>query len=291
MWKEYKETFDGVHASQRLKTEVLNMKREENAEKKRRIPAAALVAAVLVIAMAGTAMAEYMGWVRIESINSWLGPYGPEEGDGYTVTLTADRFPAENLSEEVYTIGAEIGDVHRAGRRIAFDSWGACEEFLGVELANNPRLEQMQKETCRIDGFGDIHAAVSLAYETLMPSYASVTAWYGEGRHVRANQWVQLRTQYAPDDDPEMWDSLILQNGDEPLTYETYITASGIEAIIFTDTYDTSISTFTNCYASFVKDNNMRFTLDVSVQTHENQESTGAPDAMELTKEILDAYE
>ena len=53
MWKEYKETFDGVHASQRLKTEVLNVKQEENAEKKRRIPAAALVAAMLVLVLAG----------------------------------------------------------------------------------------------------------------------------------------------------------------------------------------------------------------------------------------------
>lgn len=77
MWKEYKETFDGVHASQRLKTEVLNMKREENAAGKRRIPAAALAAAILVIALAGTALAAgYLGRVTIVPMEQVMGRTG-----------------------------------------------------------------------------------------------------------------------------------------------------------------------------------------------------------------------
>lgn len=273
------------------KKEVSRMKHTN----RRRIPAAAFVAAVLVIALAGTALAaEYLGWIKIEAISSWLGPDGPEEGSGYAVTFDDRRFPAENLSEEVFAIGEEIGDVHLPGRMIAFNSWPACEEFLGVDLANNPRLDQMQRKAMQVDdpdhSIGRTYAYVSLAYAKLMPSYVNVSACYQEGNHITVCQDVHLRTQYAPDRDPEQWDMQIPQNGEEPLAYESYITSAGIEATIFTDTYDTPVSTYTSCYASFIKDN-MYFTLDVSVKTHEGQEPTNAPDAMELTKEILDAYE
>lgn len=275
----------------REKKEVLNMKREESVIRRRRIPAAVLVAAILVIVLAGTALADHLGWVRIESIISWLGPDGPEEGSAYTVTHENTCFPAENLSEEVFAIGEEIGDVHRPSRMIEFRSWDACEEFLGVELANNSRLDQMRKKAMQVDGLGqNIDAYVSLGYANLMPSYVNVTACYQEGNDIDVMQSVQLRTQYAPERDPEQWDYLIHQNGEAPPTYETYVTAGGIEATIFTETYDTPISTYTDCYASFIRDN-MRFALDVSVKTHEYQKPTNAPDTMDLTKEILDAYE
>ena len=56
MEKEYRELFDGVRASGRLRMEVMNMKREET-KRVRRIPRAALIAAALVLALAGTAVA------------------------------------------------------------------------------------------------------------------------------------------------------------------------------------------------------------------------------------------
>lgn len=301
--KRLKRVFDQVRLSQEReeamladllseKKEVSSMKQTNN---RRRIPAAALAAAVLVIALAGTAMAaEYLGWIKIEPISSWLGPDGPEEVSGYAVTFDDTQFPAENLSEEVFSIGEEIGDVHLPRRMIAFDSWSACEEFLGVDLANNSRLDQMQRDIMQVDdpdhSIGRTHAYVSLNYSKLMPSYITTTACYREGNNIHVGQSVKLRTQYAPDKDPEQWDMQIPQNGEEPLAYVTYITSAGVEATIFTDTYDTPISTYTSCYASFIKDN-MYFTLNVSVKTHEGQEPTNAPDAMELTKEILDAYE
>ncbi|MDE7262425.1 MAG: hypothetical protein K2N78_10290, partial [Oscillospiraceae bacterium] len=230
------------------------MKREENGTRKRRIPVA-LIATILAIALAGTALADHIGWVRIEPITSWLGADGPEEGAAYTVTHENTCFPAENLSEEVFAIGEEIGDVHRRVRRTPFSSWGACEVFLGVELANNSRLSQMQRKKMKVDE-DDIDqgtfAYVSLGYANLMPSYVNVTACYREGNDIDVLQSVQLRTQYAPERDPEQWDYLIHQNGEEPPTYDTYVTAAGVEATIFTETYDTPISTYTDCYASFI---------------------------------------
>lgn len=53
----YRETFDGIHASQSLRQEVLNMTKQEKTAVKRQIPRAALIAAVIVLVLAGTALA------------------------------------------------------------------------------------------------------------------------------------------------------------------------------------------------------------------------------------------
>ena len=133
MWKEYKETFDSVHASRRLKTEVLNMKREENVTKKRRVPAAALVAAVLVIALAGTAVAEGLfGRVSVSAGTR-------DRDDGHTFHGNFQTVPLESLSEELLAYSKSGG----WQGTLAFDSWSEAEAFIGVEVANNSRLEQI----------------------------------------------------------------------------------------------------------------------------------------------------
>ena len=182
MEKEYRELFDEVHASRRLRMEVMNMKHEET-KHAHRIPRAALVAAALALVLAGTAVAaEHLGWIKIEPVSGWLGPDGPVDGGGYTLTYENDgRFPAESLSKEVFAIGEEIGDVHYPRRTIPFESWAACEKFLGVELADNPQLERMGKDTVRIEDFdgsvSNAHAYVNLSYAKRMPSYITVSAY------------------------------------------------------------------------------------------------------------------
>lgn len=54
----YRETFEEVHASDTLRQEVWSMtKQEQRAPKRRRVPASALIAAVLALALTGTALA------------------------------------------------------------------------------------------------------------------------------------------------------------------------------------------------------------------------------------------
>lgn len=133
MWKEYKETFDGVHASQRLKAEVLNMKREENATKRRRIPAA--LAAALVLVLAGTAVAalEYRGRVSI-------APIEDSYENGYILQGDIPSIPAQRLSREVLDCAAQAG---KESDTWTFDSWSEAETFLGLKVGDNPVLDRM----------------------------------------------------------------------------------------------------------------------------------------------------
>lgn len=292
MKKAYQELFDGVHASGRLRMEVMDMKHAENAgmRPKRRIPPAALIAAVLVVALAGTALAaEYLGCFRIEWLSGFQTPEG--EIDGYSVAMEDVRFPAEKLSDEVFAIGEEIGDVHRPHRRIAFDSWAECEEFLGVEPADNPRLAEMQKSTCSI-GRDRAHVWLDLYYAPVLPTGIHACVYYRQGNDITVSQGVSIRTQYGIWDQ-EQWDYLVPQEEGDTLEYEAYTMSSGIEALLFRRTYETvdrgkPFSDFDCCYASFIM-NDMRYFLDVSVRSEPGE----APEtgALELAKEILDAYE
>ena len=70
MGNRYRETFDQVRASERLRKEVLEMaKKEQAVPPKRRIPKAALIAAVLILALAGTTLAA-VGMPR--SLREWF---------------------------------------------------------------------------------------------------------------------------------------------------------------------------------------------------------------------------
>lgn len=126
MWKEYKETFDGVHASQRLKTEVLNMKREENVTKRRRIPAAVLVAAILVIALAGTALAGVFDYLNLQVFSN-------AEDIGYAVTGSPmTKYPLSAFSPALL----EASD-SRDGLAVvdfSFDTWEEVRKFVGLDI-------------------------------------------------------------------------------------------------------------------------------------------------------------
>ena len=148
MWEKYEETFDGVHASQRLKTEVLNMKREEKAARKRRIPAAALAAAILAVVLAGTAVAEeIINRVNVDLVN-------PDEAgastEGYSLRIRFSPIPLESLSDEALERFAwgEGGGIQRYegtdGEYVSWThhSWAEAEAFLGLDLGRNLMLEQ-----------------------------------------------------------------------------------------------------------------------------------------------------
>ena len=148
MREKYKETFDGVHASQQLKTEVMNVKREENVTKRRKVPAAALAAALLTVVLAGTAVA-------VEIINRVeVGLVNPDETgvstEGYSLQVKFSPIPLESLSDEALERFArgEGGDIQRYegndGEYVSWThhSWAEAEAFLGLDLGRNPLLEQ-----------------------------------------------------------------------------------------------------------------------------------------------------
>lgn len=273
MWEKYKEIFGSVHASQRLKSEVLNMKREENVRSKRRALAVALVTAVLAVALAGTAVA-YLSRVTV-------APYG----EGYSVQSEAGNVPLASLSEDVLQYAANAEDRMSI---LPFQSWDTAEAYLGLEIANNTRLDQMEKGWCGMslgesDELVTAPCILDLRCNNGLPDTIALTANYIEG-----DLWVTEEAVLMVED--PTFDAVRTYNFANPMAElsgtETYMTPSGIEVTIVTSRAayrDDFICT--EYHAQFVFKN---AAFSVSTTVHEGDSGEYA---LALLKEVLDAYE
>lgn len=265
MWKEYKETFDGVHASQRLKTEVLNMKHEENAARKRRIPAA-----------------ELLGHIQIDLKN-------PDEtntsGEGYTGVATFYAIPVESLSTAALERAAEAEDVLENWK---FDSWSEATAFLGLELLNNPKLENLPPVRKR----GNCNACVITCggddqYHNV-PFLIMLSAVY-QADGCRITQGANMKFQYSPQIESD-W-GFAKHLGETHL--EEYTTPGGMEVSIVTATRNgqagTAYPTSYTSYTAYWINGNVMYFLCTSV--HDPMDHPDSTHALEILKEVLDAYE
>lgn len=93
---------------------------------------AALAAAAVCAALVGTAVAAE----KIpEILLFWENK--PDIGDGYSVQQTVDFLPAETFTPEVAALAAAEAPNHHK----YFDTWDEMEQFIGLDLADNPVLD------------------------------------------------------------------------------------------------------------------------------------------------------
>lgn len=255
------------------KKEVSNMKQTSG---RRRIPAAALLAAALAVVLAGTALA-----------SGYFGRASVVPGkDAYTVYGAYHYIPEENLPEGVRALGEDIADYGDAAR--PFASRAECEEFLGLTLAANPKLEELPRVNALDWSNVDPNWGEDLASSGVMIFFLGheaktidVTSLYG-GDDYQVTETAIIRT-----------DKCGIQNGGETMrmgladawtiAYEDYTTPCGLEASIAISTQENG-NIFLNAY--FAIDNAL-YKLDyMTLEEYHNME-----DSMQALKEILDAYE
>lgn len=282
MEKEYREMFDGVRASERLRREVMDMKRDET-KRVRRIPRTALIAAVLLIVLAGTAVAaELLGHVQIDLKN-------PNEtntsGDGYTGGADFQTIPAENLSDAALERAAETEEAFTNWK---FDSWSDAAAFLGLELQSSPKLEELPL----VKKKGGCNAMV-LAYsgeeqQRNVPFLIILSTTY-QADGCRVTQSAHMEFQYPDYPQRETGLGFAKHRGETHL--EEYTTPSGIQASIITTTQKIGLAKavdYTTHIAYWVTDN-ILYSLQTSI--HDPVDHPDSVHAVEILKDILDSYE
>jgi len=251
------------------KKEVSSMKQN----RKRRIPAAALVAAVLVIALAGTAAA-YLSRVTV-------APYV----DGYSVHAETGNIPLSSLPDDLLERAA---DSDRGQELMPFDSWEEAEAYLGLEIADNARLDQMEKGLCGMSLSENEKPVVSpsildLLYSNGLPDQIGLQASYKEG-----DLWVRVDAVLMVENPAFGEDSAysFANPSAELIGTETYVTPCGMEATIVTSQVSYAESfTRTEYEAQFIL-NRAFFQVKTNVKEGESGE-----EALTLLKEVLDAYQ
>lgn len=266
------------------KEEVADMR--EN--KRRRIPAAAL-AAVLVLVLAGTALAaEYFGKVEIKFVDDLFG-----SKDGYFAYGPDDRIPADSLPEGVLALCADLRRLEFA--RLPFSSWSKAEEYLGIELADNAVLDQFVKYNgIRYEGTSPSGHPEKRKAHCLMTVSANEQHLPGrvvlETTAVKGNctviQLVQLLTDAADEGDKTGIGTAF----DGETAFREYVTPNGLEVVIYSEVIPDGIRSHVGYMAHFVK-NGAFFTVELLANENWRIDGSKFYDPWETLTEILDAYE
>lgn len=294
--KKLNRVFDRVKLShereEAMLADLLRVKKEVSSMKqinRRRIPVAALVAAVLVIVLAGTAVA--VGYFDRLDVSPVAGNYE----NGYNVQGAYQNIPPERLSEELLERAARKGT---GSEELDFNSWSEAEEFLGLEVANNPMLEEMAQSEWEPPHEGDATpedariCTVQMYYHQGLPDQILLRGsyWidYFEEGPFGVNVLAFMRVK--AEEQEELPVSLGVGGKLENIRAETYVTPSGMEVAIFTQD-GTGIAAVDNTtfqqsfYTAYFELHNAVFEL----YTAYNERNADA--ALNLLKQVLDAYE
>lgn len=260
MEKKYRELFDEVHASARLRTEVMDM----TEEKRPRRLHAALATALVAVALTGTVLAAgaATGFDIVHFFNREKSMTLPDEnGEDREVQVVYEvgsegmiYFPEADMPEAYHAAkqeGADDPDITFVGNGSVYlnkTTWAEAEDFLGLELANSRVIE----EQGYLDRFAVKYADSSDTYQYNvclnlgMRGVNRVRADFGvyyelEGRELGERDLVWVRMEIciltdavAPDMRDNDWTGVVhdSQSGEWEYTREEYVTASGMETVI-----------------------------------------------------------
>lgn len=180
----YRKTFDEIHASDALRQEVLNMTKQEKAVVRRQIPRMVLIAAIVALVLAGTALA-----AAIPGIQEWFGQQWMKETGRPIHTdqmgLIDQLSDAVGVSATVDGVTVTVDSVTRGEDVIWFllrydglPPEEELEELLGAP-EQPPEEDSLDSQVTAVVGDVTITAGVSGPSET--PSSQSPDYRFGRG--------------------------------------------------------------------------------------------------------------
>lgn len=278
-----------------------------------------LIAACLCLVLAGTAVAaagasrlRVTGYFDNERVFERSGDETPYSG--FEIAGGVDIIPADRISEKANQLAQE-----NVGKDVLqrFGSWELMESFIGMDLMNNPVLEEarawrMGPLPCELWLFSNDLGLTSLNISSHYSLHGTLkrhewagwiledTVEIGLSTEILTEHFVEtkLRLGRTEDEIDEFSGLRGLYPAGTEFTQEEYVTPGGLEAIIFQITQPERIGFEFNykkmeyeyfqieptTYSAFFTLNGIRFSVDAS-------HDTDAALALETLKEVLDGFE
>lgn len=195
----YRKTFDEIHASAALRQEVMNMTKQEKTAAKRQIPRMLLIAAVVVLVLAGTALAAAVPGIRQWFSQQWTQQTGRP--------IHTDQLGLIDQLSDAVGVSARSGGV-----TVTVDSVTRGEEVIwflleiGGDLPSREELETRLKEAGELpeDGLssdapaGCLFETVELAFDPAVLGEKSGYSLSQEQAGARADGAMMLLMEYQP---------------------------------------------------------------------------------------------
>lgn len=211
--------------------------------KKRRLSPrlrAALIAACVCLVLLGTAAAKIVnGWIRVTGIAFFPNTNVNGVKTSYAkVEITSDGtvyIPLDQFSQEAQNVPRSSTYLPQYR---GFDSWDRAEEFLGIEIANNPVLDQLEpiSQSIKDDRYGikldDVGCGVTFSGLMETPGIHLETIYPLETDDgVISRLIVSAFIVTQPLEGGEKNSDMIFDNCQMPVT-EDYVTPTGLQSSI-----------------------------------------------------------
>ncbi len=257
-----------------------------------RLARAGLIAACLCLALVGTGVAAVVnGWIQVSDIKFYPTTHVNGKKSSYAeVKVDADQglayIPFDQFSQEARDFPHSSTYLPQYK---SFDTWDAAEEFLGIEIADNPVLDQMEPIPRPLEDsqYGikmDPANCFVMFYGQMDTPTIRMDMTYRPTRDdLRDFQLVVFASIITDEPSPEGQTgagTAVFQNHEMPET-ETYTTPSGLQAVIVTAKTDPAPGSMISSQTIF-RLNGAKFAL---LASHNDKD-----ELLCIIKEVLDAY-
>lgn len=233
---EYRDALDSLRFSEDGKERIVKNLMEQQAGrpvkgKRFRPLRAAMIAAALCLALAGTAVAVQVFEVRVDLQTNPVHP-----GDNYTVTGGIAFFPVEDFPQQVQDLAVPH---ETTGQN--FTSWAEAEEFLGRSLPHSTVLDSAEPgPKAKISG-SNRTTHILLHANTVDQGLCSIGV---EGHYLLDGFWVQQAAllytdkaeqnyqEYSREGEEFKGGVVMTYEEGSTMTEETYTTPGGLTATI-----------------------------------------------------------
>lgn len=215
--RNYREAMDGLHFSNEAKARMARQLAQARPAKATafRPVRAGLMAACLCLALAGTALAAQVYGVRLQDARH-------EDQFWFEAVGGAVRRPLDDLSEEVRALEGAYAVQ-------AFKTWAELEQFVGLNLMDNPVLDAAPAQRFSVSFDGRTGPFLARVYPDQSLIHAIGCFELGEA-DIELQGFVYTDRSEGPDRDPDdpFWGFSLPEEAE--LTREAYATPSGLEA-------------------------------------------------------------
>lgn len=260
----------------------------------------AVIAACLCLALMGTVLAAKSG-VLFEFHSreaEWMQRMDESLIGGFWLS-GAEVIQKEELSEELRALAADNPDVRFYG----FQTWDDMEKLVGIDLVNNPLLDEAEKRELRMSYLDPVvkgHGILDIQQDDLGIRTLALDAYYGYfPAGAKMSYSVTLSAMINPEvgteDDHKFFGGCYTEEQKEQMTTEEYEMANGQTAtIVAIPMWTTDGQYMGNFYDAYFNGNKSMIAVQVkssSVLLEIEEEKQYDQHALTAIKEILDAFE
>ena len=255
----------------------------------------AIIAACLCLVLAGTVMAAVSIGFNFQILDTNELFTRPDERE--SSPIIGGHWASSSVRVPVSEISEKVKELEKSGKlRVAFASWAEMEETLGLDVVDNPLLDQMRHTKVYFYDFDDQGDLETHAYMQIYPGAKEIhmTAYYELYGTMGVTLRASVGTEVPEEGNVDGFGYAYTEEQLAASTTEEYLMANGQTAFIFYGPMlqaDGDVSYNHTLFKAYFQGENALIMLNAQDDLELAGEEQTQEETLERLKRILDAFE